>query len=145
MKKFDSPSQLRARSRLPAKLVFDTAGRAAAAGTRRGTIASRHLLYEVDDLCLDLRLDRPHQSSSAVIVGQLADRNDPLQPLAGLPVFLVAGDRFLAQTTSNRLGEFRVEYETETKPSLCLPVGEEGLIEVSVEPDVQGPPGSAAT
>ncbi len=131
---FDSPERLRQQKRLPARLVFDTAGRPARAGTRRREVTSRHLLYEIEKLCLDLRLDQPPQSTEAVIVGQLADREDPLKPLAGMPVFLVSGERFLARTVSNRQGEFRVRYKTGESSSLCLSLGNDQLIEVPVEP-----------
>ena len=134
MTKFDRLEQLRRQKRLPARLVFDTADRPAAAGTRRRESTSRHLLYEVETLCLDLRLDRPQQSAEAVVVGQLADRDDPLKPLAGLPVFLVSEESLLASTVSNRQGEFQVRYDTENPVSLCLSVDNDRLIEVPVEP-----------
>ncbi|MEM7349195.1 MAG: hypothetical protein AAF657_00210 [Acidobacteriota bacterium] len=138
MERFDRSEILRRRTPMQAKLIFDTASRAMAAGTRRSGTTSRHLLYEVEDFCLDIRLDKAPQSAAATIVGQLADRKDPLKPLSGLPVYLVAGDELLAATRSNRLGEFQVEYEAADAMSLCLPFGEEQLIEVPVEPHDDG-------
>ena len=133
MERFDDFDQLRHRTPLPAKLVFDTASRPQRAGTRRREASSRHVLYEIEDLCLDLRLDRSPQSTSAIVVGQLADREDPLKPLAGLTVLLVAGEKFVGRTTSNRQGEFQMEYEPKQALSLCLPIDAERLIEVPVE------------
>jgi len=138
MERLDDLKQLTQRNRVPAKLVFDTAGRAISAGARRRESSSRHLLYEIANLCLDLRLDRQPQTNTATVVGQLADRTDPLKPLAGLPIFLRAGERFLAQTTSNRLGEFQVQCEPEAAMKLCLPIGTDELIEVSVNPHIEG-------
>ena len=134
MKRYENPDRLRLRKRLPAKLVFDTAGRTVFSGTRRREASSRHLLYEIENLCLDLRLDQPPQSSSAVVVGQLADRKDPLKPLAGLAIYLASGEEFLAQTTSNRLGEFQIECEPRSAMTLCLPLDDEQLIEVPMDP-----------
>ncbi len=138
MERLDELEQLTQRKRMPAKLVFDTAGRSIAAGARRRESSSRHLLYEIADLCLDLRLDQKPQTNTATVVGQLADRKDPLKPLAGLKVYLKAGERFLAQTTSNRLGEFQVQCEPETAMRLCLPIGDQDLIEVPVNPCIDG-------
>lgn len=128
---FDSPQRLRQGKRLPVKLVFDT-GHAMAPGTRRRESSSRHLLYEIEELCLDLRLNRPMRSAEAVVVGQLADRQDPLKTLAGLPVFLVSGQKLLTRTVSNRQGEFRVQYEADDSVSLCLSLDSDRLIEVPV-------------
>ncbi len=136
MTDFDKLERLRQRNRLPAKLVFDTAGRSMAAGTRRRVNTSRQMLYEIEKLCLDLRLDRQPQSAEAIVVGQLADRDDPLKPLAGLPVFLMSGASCLARTISNRQGEFRLQCEMEEPTSLCLTLDGDRLIEVAVEPQV---------
>ncbi len=135
MSRFDSASQLMQRTRRTAKLVFDTAARQHTAGSRGHEATSRHLLFEVEDLCLDLRLDAAPTSDLKVVVGQLADRMDPLKPLAGLPVLLIAGGTCLAQTVSNRLGEFQVEFEPSNDDMrICLPLGETQLIEVPMNP-----------
>lgn len=134
MTAFDRLERLRQQRRLPAKLVFDTAARPAAAGIRKRSSTSRHLLYEIEDHCLDLRLDRSQQSGEATVVGQLADRQDPLKPLSGLRIFLVSEESFVAQTISNRQGEFRLQYTAETPVTLCLSPDDKSLIEVPVEP-----------
>ena len=136
MTDLDSLEDLRRRQCLPAKLVFDTASRPVTPGTRRRTSNSRHLLYQVEDLCLDLRLDRPQPTGESVMVGQLADRKDPLKPLAGLPIFLVSGETVLARTFSNRQGEFRVQYEAQVSLSLCLSQDNDRRIEIPVDPMV---------
>ncbi len=152
----DSPNPFQDRTRLPAKLVFDTAGRTLATGTRRRESSSRHVLYEVEDFCLDLRLETSPQSAAMIVVGQLADRQDPLAPLAGLSVFVMAEDTLVARTTSNRQGEFQLsidsasEAEQGERPSstldnrglktfqdlmsLCLPFGDEEFVEVPLYP-----------
>lgn len=122
----------------PARLVFDTAAQGMTAGTRLREASSRHLLFEIEDLCLDLRFDHPPRSAMAVVIGQLADRRDPLSPMSGLPVFLIAGGRVLARTTSNRMGEFQLECEPEDEMTLCLRCDQE-LIEVPVNPTVGDP------
>lgn len=129
--------RLRRLNRVSARLLFDTADHPASQGIRGGEADSRHLLYEVEQLCLDLRLDYASLSSQTVLVGQLADRHDPLKPMTDVPVFLLAGDKVLANTVSNRQGEFQMQYEPDGIDSggvvaVCMPVGEDRLIEVPV-------------
>ena len=47
---------------------------------------------------------------------------------------MLHGEQFLARSTSNRLGEFQVEYPPEGDLSLCLVLGNDRVIEVPVEP-----------
>ena len=134
MRRSDYPAELEGRTRLAARLVFDTSSHARPASSGLGQPASRHLLYECAGLCLDLRLDRRSRSATAVVAGQLADRGDPLKPISGLPVFLVKGNRLLARTTSDRLGEFQMEGELAVGTRVCLVFGNRQLIEVPVNP-----------
>lgn len=121
---------LRGRTRLAVRLVLDTADHPRSARARGAGVTSRHLLYELDQLCLDLRLDSADRDSHLVLVGQLTDRFDPLKPMSGVPVLLTAGGNVLALTASDRQGEFRILYEPRDTLALCLPVGEGHLIEV---------------
>lgn len=134
MTNLEELERLRQRKRLPSKLVFDTANQPLPAGIRRRVSTNRQLLYEIEKLCLDLRLDRQPQSAEAIVVGQLADRDDPLKPLAGLAVFLMSEESCLAQTISNRQGEFRLQCEMEDSVSVCVALEGDRLIEVAVEP-----------
>ena len=144
MESQDAPERLRKLGRLPARLVFDTADYPLPAGVRRRDESSRHLLYEAGELCLDLRLEHDPESSRTALVGQLADSGDPLRAQAAVPVFVVSGEEVLAQTISNSMGEFQLDYPPRPAPALCLPVGDEQLIEVPLvasvgdEPDTEG-------
>ena len=128
MEPFDSPEQLMQREKLTAKLVFDTATSQHTAGSRRREANSRHLLFEVGDLCLDLRLDAVPQSDSAVLVGQLADRMDPLKPFAGLPgcIKLSRGRTIQARISDDgvlvgdqRAGRHRPHHDGATRQTLA--------------------------
>ena len=142
MGRTDFPDQLSGLEPKEVRLVFDTAAHGMTAGTRLRETSGRHLLFEVAELCLDLRYDHPPRSATAVVIGQLADRRDPLSPLRGLPVFLVVGKRILARTTSNRMGEFRLEFPPEDGMRVCLDCGNQELIEVPVNPAVEDSSGS---
>jgi hypothetical protein len=120
-------------NRLSVQVVFDTASYPVPSGTRSSDITSRHMLFQTEKICLDLRLERHPTSSRAELVGQLADRQDPLKPISHVPVYLVAGDRLLGQTVSNRLGEFQVSYQPERDMTLCVPIQQDKLIEIPVD------------
>lgn len=127
---FDFDLLLR-RTRMAAKLVLDTANHPRAARAHGTGAVSRHLIYELDQLCLDLRLD-PVRDSQRVLVGHLTDRLDPLKPMAGVPVLLTSGEEVVAATASDRQGEFQIPFEPRDTLALFLPLGEDRLIEVSV-------------
>lgn len=119
------------RTRVPVRLIFDTADHPRSARARGENGASRHLLYEHEQLCLDLRVD-PTAASQRILVGHLTDRLDPLKPIAGVAVILAHGGTVLASTLSNRQGEFRMVYEPHEALALWLSVGADYLIEVPV-------------
>ena len=123
--------------RLPqidAELLFDTATDPHPRGVRRGHDLSRHLLYEAEGLCLDIRIDRDPESWAAVVVGQIADRADPLKPATGVPVWLLHEHLPVASTEANRLGEFRFACRPVESMSLCLKLQNEKHIEIPIEP-----------
>lgn len=120
------------RTRLAVKLVLDTADPPRHPRRRSARVKSRHLLYELDQLCLDLRVDPTSRASRRVLVGQLTDRLDPLKPIRGVPVILTCGGCVLTATASDRRGEFQIPYEPREALALCLPIGEDQLFEVPV-------------
>ena len=120
-------------NKLPVQVVFDTAKYPPPNGVGRRDVTSRHILFQTDKHCLDLRVERNPQGFTAELVGQLADRQDPLKPIADIPVFLVSGERILGQATSNRQGEFQVQYLPERHMALCLPIEDDRVIIVPVD------------
>lgn len=118
---------------LPVEVVFDTAKYPPPSGLKHRDITSRHLLFQTDELCLDLRVERDPTTSEAELVGQLADRNDPLKPLPDVPVYLRSEEKLLGNATSDRQGEFRLRYLPERFMSLFLPIREDRTIVVPVD------------
>ena len=90
MESRDLPRELHHLSRLPVRLVFDTADAGRPEGVRRRDAGSRHLLYQAGGLCLDLRVERVPGSARLSLVGQIADARDPLKPLPGVSILLTA-------------------------------------------------------
>jgi hypothetical protein len=124
---------LEGRTRLPVRLVLDTAQTPLIEGVRRRGVISRHLLYQAENLFLDLRIERDPRGPRAVLVGQLADLGDPLHPVPPLPVLLLSQSEILVSTGTNLHGEFQMIVEPRQDMQLCLPLGGERLVELSID------------
>ena len=104
-----------------AKLVFDTAAQPLPVGIRSGTVTARQLVYEAEELTVDLRLETHPQSNKICAVGQVLDKRFPrISPSRvsimvwterGLPVF---------ETRANEFGEFHLEFESQDHLRLSI-------------------------
>ena len=121
-------------TRLPVRLVLDTADSSPLAeGVRRRDATSRHLLYQAEELYLDLRLEPEPRASRAALVGQLVDLRDPLRPVPPVTALLLSGDEVLTQTRTNELGELQMDVEPHAALRLCLALDGGRLIEVPID------------
>ena len=96
---------------LLAQLVFDSFRAPAAAGVRTLDLCSRQLLFEADDLAIDLRIETAGGSLRSSLMGQLLHHSQQTENLGELPVALMLGRHSVAQTTTNPFGEFLFELE----------------------------------
>jgi hypothetical protein len=119
---------------LPVTLAFDSDAAAPRRGVRRMQHDGRHLLFEADDLCVDLRLEPDLDTGSVAVHGQLADRRDPLKGLGGSAVLLMDGERVAGWMFGNRNGEFVFEVRPGAGLRLCLPITDRGRIEIPLDP-----------
>jgi hypothetical protein len=124
---------LEGRTRLPVRLVVDTAQSPLSEGVRRRGVISRHLLYQAENLFLDLRIERDPRGPRAVLVGQLADLGDPSHPIPSLPVLLLSEREILVSTGTNRHGEFQMIIEPRQEMQLCMPLRGERMVEVTLD------------
>jgi hypothetical protein len=119
--------------RLPVRLVLDTGDSPLAEGVRRRDVTSRHLLYQAEELYLDLRLEPDPRASRAALVGQLVDLRDPLRPVPPVPVLLLSEDEVLTRTRTNGFGEFQMDVASHRPLRLCLALDGERLVEVPID------------
>jgi hypothetical protein len=112
--------------RLVAKLVFDSFREPVLAGVRSQHRITRQAMYEAGDYCVDLRMEREQGSSSVALVGQIANRIQPEQRIASVPIILMSGKKVLGRTVSNSSGEFQIEYQPRKSLSLYVPVLQAG-------------------
>ena len=94
----------------------------------------RHLLFEADDLCVDLLLERDSDTGTFAVHGQVADRRDPLKGLGGSAVLLLDGERVAGWMFGNHNGEFVFEVQPGTGLRMCLPIADRGRIEIPLDP-----------
>jgi hypothetical protein len=108
----------------PVRLVFDSNLQPITAGAR-GSISARQLLYETDELYIDLRLEPQREANRdrVCLVGQILDRTSETRAAQGLKVRLLQGQQAVSDTTTNQHGEFQLEFDAGT--DMCLSIGHE--------------------
>ena len=122
-----------------AKLLFDSSRNPLPAGVRSTATTIRQLLYGTGDYRIDVRIEPRLDSDKVTIVGQVLNSADPSEGVGSVAVALIKGRKVLAQSLTNRFGEFNLECELEQRFLLRveLPGGEVRL--PLIEPDQVGP------
>jgi hypothetical protein len=106
--------------RLPVELIYDSLISPEPAGLRANWQMGWQALYRAGDCSLDLRVEPELASNRASVVGQLSDCAAPERTMVDIPVFLKSGQSVVAETRSNRFGEFQMEYEQHGRLQLCV-------------------------
>jgi len=106
----------------PVRLVFDSNLQPLTAGVR-GSISARQLLYETDELYIDLRLEPQREANRdrVCLVGQILDRTSQTRAAQGLKVRLLQGQQAVTDTATNQHGEFQFEFDA--GKDMCLSIG----------------------
>ena len=104
------------------KIVFDSFSQPALAGVRSGSAAAaRQMVFEADGMMVDLRFDRPARSTCVSLIGQVLNQKAPRGSLANVAVMLwTEKGLVLAETTTNPLGEFHLEFEPQMRLRLSI-------------------------
>jgi hypothetical protein len=77
-------------------------------------------LYRAGDCSLDLRIEPELQSSRAAVIGQISNHAVPETEMANIPICLRSGRLVVAETLSNRFGEFQMEYDQQGRLQLSV-------------------------
>ena len=80
------------------------------AGTRSPVTSSRKICYEYGSYRIDLQIDRDPDYQGIVLTGQVLDAGRPDEYISPVPVKLLTGKRILAESVTNRHGEFQIEF-----------------------------------
>ena len=105
---------------LPVELIYDNLLAPAPVGLRSTWQIGWQALYRAGDCSLDLRVEPELHSSRAAIIGQVSSHAAPETQMGGIPVCLKTGRAVVAETRSNRFGEFRMEFEQRRQLQLCV-------------------------
>lgn len=106
--------------RIPIQLIYDSFLVPAPAGLRASWQLGWQALYRAGECSLDLRIEPELQSSRAAVIGQISNHTLPEVEMANIPVCLRSGKLVVAETLSNRFGEFQMEYEQQGRLQLCV-------------------------
>jgi len=101
-----------------ATLLFDSFSAPLQAGVRSAATDARQLLFGSGDHRIDLRLEPQVDSDKVALMGQLLNSADPAATLDAVPVTLLKGRKVIAESATNRFGEF--QFECELDPELLL-------------------------
>jgi hypothetical protein len=117
---FRGPQRPTRGTRLPIELIFDSFLAPAPAGFRATWQVGWQGLYRAGDCSIDLRIEPELKSTRAAVIGQISNHVLPKVEMSNIPVSLRSGKQVVAETLSNRFGEFQMEYEQQARLKLCI-------------------------
>ena len=106
--------------RIPVTLIYDSLLTAEPAGLRATWQVGWQALYRAGGCSLDLRVEPESASTRAAVIGQISNHLIPENQLENVPILLKSGKSVVAETRSNRFGEFQMEYEQQGRLQLCV-------------------------
>jgi hypothetical protein len=115
-----SPERPKRVVRIFAELVYDSFLVPSPAGLRSTWQIGWQSLFHAGDCSVDLRVEPELRSLKASLVGQISNRVMPGTAMNDVPVYLKAGKLVVAETRSNRFGEFQMDYQQQGRLQLCI-------------------------
>jgi hypothetical protein len=113
-----------------ARLLFDSFLTPSLAGVRSLHTSGRHFSYEHNNITIDVLVDVQPGSERISLMGQVLDSTRPQARKENLAVVLTAKSGTLARTTTNRWGEFNLQFQFAENVSLEIRMGERSWISV---------------
>lgn len=120
-----------------ASLLFDSLRTPLAEGVRSGASGVRQLLYGIGNYRIDLRLEPQPESDRLALFGQVLNSADPAAEIGASLVRLVRGRKVVAESITNRFGEFHLESDTDARFQLRLQLPAEELRLPAIEPSLK--------
>jgi len=131
------PARVRERpkrgNRVPVELIFDSFLVPSPVGLRATWQVGWQGLYRAGDCSVDLRIEPDLKFPRAAVIGQITNHVQPELVMDNLPVRLRAGKVVVAETLSNRFGEFQLEYERRSQLKLCIDLRDSKSIQVPLK------------
>lgn len=105
---------------VPVELIFDSFLVPSPAGLRATWQVGWQGLYRAGDCSVDLRIEPELRSARATVIGQISNHAAPSLEMGDILVCLRSGKLVVAETRSNRFGEFQLEYEQQGRLHLHI-------------------------
>jgi hypothetical protein len=115
-----APNHPKRGNRLPIELIYDSFLVPTPLGLRATWQVGWQGLYRAGDCSLDVRIEPELQSMRAAVIGQITNHVLPQAEMSNIPVCLKSRKLVVAETVSNRFGEFQLEYEQQSQLKLCI-------------------------
>ena len=106
--------------RIPVTLIYDSLLTAEPTGLRASWQVGWQALYRAGGCSLDLRVEPESASTRVAVIGQISNHLIPENQMENVPILLKSGKSVVAETRSNRFGEFQMEYEQQGRLQLCV-------------------------
>jgi CheY-like chemotaxis protein len=116
-----------------ARLIFDSFFQPAPAGVQALRPSSRQLIYEQDSFRIDLIIDPQVGMGRISIGGQVLNTADSNSRAENLRVALLSPSGAVAETTTNRFGEFELEFKPSDGAELRIGIGVDNSISLPLE------------
>jgi hypothetical protein len=95
------------------RLVFDSLWRPAAVGVRSTPSIPRQVIYRAGEIVIEMQLEPVPNSERINIAGQISDTARQDEGLAETPVVVSGSEGRVAETSTNRFGEFQLGFVPE--------------------------------
>lgn len=111
-----------------ARLTFDSFARRAEVGVRGSDQSPRQLMYQFDNVFIDLRIEPNPASKHLALAGQVADSGSRPQEVEGMAVSLLQDGAVLSKTSTNQFGEFRLSFKDSKSVQLLVDLKETPIL-----------------
>lgn len=116
------PKSFNARVQELAQLVFDSFRQPQPQGVRANLSGKRHLIYRHDSMMIELSLEPGTGVDESLLIGQVTDYKAPRAQSFAISVICSA--KQIAETRTNSLGEFFVEFKRQPNTWINLSIDE---------------------
>jgi hypothetical protein len=130
----NAPRRTKGLTSVVGELLFDSLLAPAQAGVRSSSGNPRQLLFGSGDYRVDLRIEPQDDVDKVALLGQVLHATTPGKDLGSVAVSLTEGNRVLAKSQTNHLGEFQLQCDLKPRLELRLMLPEAQLAIPLVEP-----------
>lgn len=88
-------------------VLFDSLTDAAVAGTRELHPTHRQFLYQAEPYTVELRMEKESSPRHQLVIGQLLRHEEATEPMADIPVMVLAEGEVVGRDITSRFGEFQ--------------------------------------